>query len=61
MVVFLYTAPIFAALGLHWRLPAERLAPLQWLGIALAFCGIVIALFRSWVGTSRCHSQHTRG
>ena len=24
MVVFLYTAPIFAALGLHWRLPAER-------------------------------------
>jgi len=25
MVVFLYTAPIFAALGLHWRLPAERL------------------------------------
>lgn len=30
MVVFLYTAPIFAALGLHWWLPAERLAPLQW-------------------------------
>jgi len=25
MVVFLYTAPIFAALGLHWKLPAERL------------------------------------
>lgn len=43
MVVFLYTAPIFAALGLHLRLPAERLAPLQWLGIALAFGGIAIA------------------
>ena len=43
MVVFLYTAPIFAALGLHWRLPAERLGVLQWLGIALAFGGIALA------------------
>ncbi|MCZ4315997.1 DMT family transporter [Comamonadaceae bacterium G21597-S1] len=43
MVVFLYTAPIFAALGLHLRLPAERLAPLQWLGIVLAFGGVAIA------------------
>jgi drug/metabolite transporter (DMT)-like permease len=41
--VFLYTAPIFAALGLHWTLPAERLKLLQWLGIALAFGGIVVA------------------
>ena len=45
LVVFLYTAPIFAALGLHWRLPAERLAALQWLGIALAFAGIVLTFF----------------
>lgn len=43
MVVFLYTAPMFAALGLHWRLPAERLGPLQWLGVALAFGGIAMA------------------
>jgi drug/metabolite transporter (DMT)-like permease len=42
MVVFLYTAPIFAALGLHWKLPAERLGALQWLGIALAFGGIAL-------------------
>ncbi|APW41202.1 DMT family transporter [Rhodoferax saidenbachensis] len=45
MVVFLYTAPIFAALGLHWRLPAERLGVVQWLGIALAFGGITMAFF----------------
>ena len=45
MVVFLYTAPIFAALGLHWRLPAERLGLVQWLGIFLAFTGIAIAFF----------------
>lgn len=45
MVVFLYTAPIFAALGLHWKLPSERLGGLQWLGIALAFGGIALAFF----------------
>ena len=52
MVVFLYTAPIFAALGLHWRLPAERLAPLQWLGIALAFSGLASGVFRPCASAS---------
>ncbi len=42
-VVFLYTAPIFAALGLHLRLPAERLSRMQWLGVALAFVGVAVA------------------
>lgn len=41
--VFLYTAPVFAALGLHWRLPSERMAPLQWAGTLLAFAGIALA------------------
>jgi len=45
MAVFLYTAPAFAALGLHWRLPAERLQPFQWFGVLLAFAGIVTAFF----------------
>jgi drug/metabolite transporter (DMT)-like permease len=43
VVVFLYTAPIFAVLGLHVRLPSERLGPVQWAGIALAFGGIALA------------------
>ena len=43
MVVFLYTAPVFVALGLHFKLPAERLNALQWLGIALAFAGLALA------------------
>lgn len=42
MIVFLYTAPIFVALTLHWKIPSERLTGLQWLGIGLAFAGIVI-------------------
>ncbi len=45
VVVFLYTAPIFAALGLHWKLPVERLQLFQWVGILLAFTGIAIAFF----------------
>lgn len=44
--VFLYTGPLFAAVGLHFRLRSERLAPLQWLGIGLAFAGIVVTFLR---------------
>jgi drug/metabolite transporter (DMT)-like permease len=48
MAVLLYTAPIFAALGLHVLMPSERLSRLQWLGVGLAFTGIAIAfLLRS--------------
>lgn len=43
MAVFLYSAPCFTAIGLHWTVPSERLRPLQWLGMAVAFCGIVVA------------------
>jgi drug/metabolite transporter (DMT)-like permease len=42
MAVFLYTAPIFVALGLHWRFPSERLSAVKWLGIGVAFTGIVV-------------------
>lgn len=45
MTVFLYTAPFFAAIGLHWRLPEERLAPAQWFGIFIAFIGVAMAFF----------------
>jgi drug/metabolite transporter (DMT)-like permease len=40
--VFLYSAPIFTALGLQF-LPEERLDRMQWTGIATAFVGIVVA------------------
>ena len=41
-IVFLYSAPIFTALGLQF-IPEERLDGIQWMGIAAAFCGIVVA------------------
>ncbi|MEC5218580.1 drug/metabolite transporter (DMT)-like permease [Actimicrobium sp. GrIS 1.19] len=43
MVVFLYTAPIFTVLGLHWLVPGEHLRLGQWLGILIAFGGIGLA------------------
>lgn len=43
MVVFLYTAPVFTALGLHLLVPAERLRRHQWAGVAVAFGGIALA------------------
>ncbi|MFB9866937.1 DMT family transporter [Vreelandella sulfidaeris] len=44
MSVFLYTAPIFAALGLHLWVPGEQLSIRQWWGVGLAFVGMVIAI-----------------
>ncbi len=43
LVVFVYLSPCLTALGLHWLVPGEKLRPLQWLGVLLAFAGIVIA------------------
>jgi drug/metabolite transporter (DMT)-like permease len=41
-VVFLYSAPIFTALGLQ-VLPEERLSRGQWWGVGVAFIGIAVA------------------
>jgi drug/metabolite transporter (DMT)-like permease len=43
MIVFIYLAPFFTALGLQWLVPGEHLNARQWTGIALAFLGVVIA------------------
>lgn len=42
MALFLYTSPLFAAVGLHLTLREERLTRWQWLGMCLAFGGIAI-------------------
>ena len=43
-VLFVYMAPFFVALGARWFLPGERLGPSQWLGLALSFAGVVVAI-----------------
>ncbi len=50
MAVFLYTAPMFAAIGLHVAIPAERLNRVQWAGIALALAGILITFLAPRAG-----------
>jgi drug/metabolite transporter (DMT)-like permease len=42
--LFLYTAPFFVALGAAFFLPQERLRLNQWIGLALSFIGVAIAL-----------------
>jgi drug/metabolite transporter (DMT)-like permease len=44
MAVFLYTAPLFSAIGLHFVIRHERLSLIQWVGITIAFGGVVLAI-----------------
>ncbi len=44
LTVFLYTSPFWVAALLPLLVKSERLRPLQWLGLAFAFCGVVVAL-----------------
>jgi drug/metabolite transporter (DMT)-like permease len=57
MSVFIYLTPALTALGLHFFVRGERLSPLQWLGVAIAFLGLFLAFAegffsgqRTWVG-----------
>lgn len=52
MVIFIYLAPIFTALGLHWAVAGEKLLPLQWLGVVLAFSGIAFAFSEGFSANS---------
>jgi drug/metabolite transporter (DMT)-like permease len=49
MAVFIYLTPPLTALGLHFLVRSERLAPLQWAGVALAFAGILLAFLEGFV------------
>ena len=42
-VVFLYTAPFFVALG-SYQMLGERLGGSQWLGLAVSFAGVAVAI-----------------
>jgi drug/metabolite transporter (DMT)-like permease len=43
MVVFVYLAPCFTAIGLAWFVPGEKMNARQWLGVLIAFGGLVLA------------------
>ncbi|MBV8621536.1 MAG: DMT family transporter [Curvibacter sp.] len=51
LTVFLYSAPFWVALILPRFLPAERLHGVQWLGLLLAFAGVLLALGEGATGS----------
>jgi len=44
LTVFLYTAPFWVAVLLPWWIASERLRRVQWLGLAIAFVAVLLAL-----------------
>lgn len=48
LTVFLYCSPFWVALLLPRWIPGERLRPWQWVGLALAFAGVVLAFSESF-------------
>ncbi|MDB5880618.1 MAG: putative transporter [Ramlibacter sp.] len=43
LTVFLYTSPFVVALFLPRLVPSERLRPVQWIGLLIAFCAVAVA------------------
>ena len=52
LTIMLYTSPLWVALLLPLWLKHERLRPMQWVGLALAFTGVAFALRDSLTGLS---------
>jgi drug/metabolite transporter (DMT)-like permease len=54
-VIFLYTQPLWIALGAHFFLPAERLSFSKGLGLSVAFLGLVIVFSSRSSGAGQQH------
>ncbi len=57
ITVFLYTAPLWAALVLPWFIRSERLSAVQWLGLLLAFLAVGYTLRGGFTG-GQTEQQH---
>jgi len=49
LTVFLYTSPFWVALLLPRLVPSERLRPLQWAGLCLAFAAVAVAFSEAFL------------
>ena len=52
LTVFLYTSPFVVAVLLPRFVPAERLRPLQWFGLVIAFAAVAVAFSEGFAGHS---------
>ena len=55
LTVFLYTSPFVVALLLPRFVPSERLRPVQWAGLVLAFAGVALAFSEGFTGPGTAH------
>ena len=53
LTVFVYTSPLWVAALLPLFVKAERLRPMQWLGVACAFVAVVFALSEGFFGAGK--------
>jgi drug/metabolite transporter (DMT)-like permease len=42
-VLFIYLAPFFVVIGARWLFPSDRFGLKQWLGLLMAFVGMIVA------------------
>ena len=42
-VLFIYLAPFFVVIGARWLFPGDRFGPMQWIGLLMAFAGMLTA------------------
>ncbi|MCD6079398.1 MAG: putative transporter [Ramlibacter sp.] len=52
LTVFLYTSPFVVALLLPRLVPAEKLRPIQWAGLVIAFAAVAVAFSEGFTGAS---------
>jgi len=57
LTVFLYTSPFVVALLLPRFVRSERLRGVQWIGLAIAFCGVVLAFSESFGHSTSGHGD----
>ncbi len=55
LTVFLYTSPFVVALLLPRFVPSEKLRPVQWAGLVLAFAGVALAFSEGFTGPGTAH------
>jgi drug/metabolite transporter (DMT)-like permease len=58
MVVFVYLAPFMVAIGMRFVARGERLHPLQWLGMVIAFAGVAWAFSEAFAAGSAGGGAH---
>jgi drug/metabolite transporter (DMT)-like permease len=52
LTVFLYTSPFVVAVLLPRVVPAEKLRPVQWVGLVIAFAAVALAFSEGFMGDS---------